>query len=163
MSVAGPEAPPHVDPSPHRWRRALFTPTLLRVLGLLALAVGIFAAYVVTWVFSRDAYFTTRNFRILAGLGKQVESIIAVQKEGLRYGALGEEVEEPVRQETELSISYPATEESREAAGSACRAASPRRPSRLSRTVTAAGLCWASRPTPKAPTSRPRASRTPAS
>ncbi|HEY7214325.1 MAG TPA: cache domain-containing protein [Thermoanaerobaculia bacterium] len=106
-SNAAPDAPVRVDPAARRRRRVLVTPTLLRVLALLSLAALIFGAYAVTWVSSRDAYFTTRNFRILAGLGKQIESIVAVQSDGLRYGALGEEVEEPARQETELSISYP--------------------------------------------------------
>ena len=100
-SNAAPDAPVRVDPAARRRHRVLVTPTLLRVLALLSLAALIFGAYVVTWVSSRDAYFTTRNFRILAGLGKQIESIVAVQSDGLRYGALGEEVEEPARQETE--------------------------------------------------------------
>jgi hypothetical protein len=76
------------------------------VVGLLLLAALVFGAYFTTWVLSRDAYFTTRNFRILAGLSKQIESIIAVHSDGLRYGALGQQVEEPARQAAELSISY---------------------------------------------------------
>ncbi len=93
-------------PSARRWRKAVFTPALLRILALLAVGAGVFAAYLVAWVHSRDAYFTARNFRILAGLSKQIESIVEVQSEGLRYGALGETVEEEVRQQAELSISY---------------------------------------------------------
>ena len=76
------------DSATRRWRSPLVVPrTLLRVVVLLLLAAAIFGAYFTFWFLSRDAYFTTRNFRILAGLGKQIESIIEVQSDGLRYGA----------------------------------------------------------------------------
>src|SRR4051794_1892071 len=95
------------DSAAPRRRSPFFVPrTLLRVVLLLLLAAAVFGAYFTFWFLSRDAYFTTRNFRILAGLGKQIESIIAVQSDGLRYGALGREVAEPPRQATEVSISY---------------------------------------------------------
>ena len=106
MSAPTPSGDSGTSPGARRWRKGVFTPALLRILALLAIGAAVFAAYLVAWVHSRDAYFTARNFRILAGLGKQIESIIEVQSEGLRYGALGETVEEEVRQEAELSISY---------------------------------------------------------
>src|SRR4051794_15547738 len=104
---AAPPAPPRADAAARRWRKAFFgSSTFLRVVGLLLLAALVFGAYFTQWVLSREAYFTTRNFRILAGLSKQIESIIAVHSDGLRYGALGQQVEEPARQAAELSISY---------------------------------------------------------
>ncbi|HEV7516182.1 MAG TPA: cache domain-containing protein, partial [Thermoanaerobaculia bacterium] len=94
-------------PQESQWRRTLTAPALLRVLAIVVAVGAVFSVYLVTWVANREAYFTARNFRSLAGIGKQIESIIAVQGEALRHGELVKPVAKEPSEETAVRISYP--------------------------------------------------------
>jgi hypothetical protein len=92
--------------------RSVFrSPATRRLLGFLFAAVVVFGAYLLTWVRERESYLTARNFRVLAGVGKQVESILVTEhqaflaKTGLYK--LDAENQKSQRKETRVTVHHP--------------------------------------------------------